>query len=55
MTAKDLIFILQQHVDNFGDKEVHVYKSFSQSTVNINPSDVVYDHKEDDIYIGVYA
>lgn len=52
MTAKELIKELQKIVDKQGDKIVHVYKGFDQSTVKING--ITFDKKENDIYLSIY-
>ena len=53
MKTSEVIQELQKLVDTEGDKEFHIYKSFSKETVG--SFDIAYDDAEDDIYLGVYA
>lgn len=55
MTANEMIKKLQELVEQNGDCEVAVYKSFSKETVGIREGDIMYDDRYEDIYIGIYA
>ena len=53
MKTSEIIKELQKIVDREGDKEFHVYKSFSKE--NAGNLDIFYDDAQKDICIGIYA
>jgi hypothetical protein len=53
MKTSEVIYQLQRLVEKYGDKEFHIYKSFSKETGT--PGEPIFDEGEDDIYMGLYA
>ena len=53
MKASEVIKEIQKLIDKKGDKEFHIYKSFSKETVST--FEICYDGELKDIYIGVHA
>ena len=43
---------LQKLIDDNGDAEIHIYKSYDKKTITIN--EVYYDDEIKDIYIAIY-
>jgi hypothetical protein len=52
MLATELMDKLQKLIDDNGDAEIHIYKSFEKRTIPIN--EVYYDDEIKDIYIAIY-
>lgn len=53
MKTSEVIKELQKLVDKNGDREFHIYKSFSKETTE--SIDIFFDDELKDICIGVYA
>jgi hypothetical protein len=53
MKASEVIQEIENLIKKHGDKDFHIYLSYSKTTQE--PTEVTFDHGEDDIYIGVYA
>ena len=53
MKVSEVIHELQKLKDKYGDKEFHIYLSYSKTT-NSNV-DIFYDDSEEDICIGTYG
>lgn len=50
----EVIKKLQELVDKNGDQELTIYKNFDKTTTSIQVSDIQFDDKLNDIYIGIY-
>lgn len=53
MKASEVVKEIEKLIDKYGDKDFHVYLSYSKATRE--PAEVFYDDGEDDIYVGVYG
>ena len=51
MMATEFMAKLQKLIDDNGDVEIHIYKSFEKETISIN--EVYYDDEIKDIYIAI--
>jgi len=52
--VSNLIKLLEEKYEAHGDVNVSIYKSFEKKNVQLDSSDVFYDEKVNDIYIGIY-
>ena len=53
-TIKEVINKLSELEEKHGDVELVIYNSFEGKTTRIDESQIFYDDKLEDIYIGIY-
>ena len=53
-TIREVINKLSELEEKYGDVELVIYKSFEDKTTQIDESQIFYDDKLKDVYIGIY-
>jgi len=52
--ASEVVNKLQELIDENGDCEINIYKSFDKTTTHIDEEEIHFDDKLKEIYIGIY-